>query len=290
MPRPQPPGVGQHVGLVHQRQVLARAPLGAVERVPHHPLHAEGGVRADLGGDLLRGVLAQQAAGADVRALGALAHHHHVDLGLAGQRAAHARVEPGRAQVHVVVELEAQPQQQPALQDAAGHRRVADRAEQDRVVLAQLGEHRLGQQLAGGVPAGGTEVVGRGLGARDDLVEDLQRLVDDLRPDAVAGDDRKAHADVLSVRGVTARYRLPAPIRVSHPSGHPVGALRRRSANGRRSGPGATRRGHSAWRADPRSRGDRLSVEGDQPGGRARSRRRSAPARPGRPAGPRAAA
>ena len=55
------------------------------------------------------------------------------------ERAAHAGVEPGGAQVHVVVEFEAQAQQQAALEDSAGHRRVADRAEQDRVVLAQLG-------------------------------------------------------------------------------------------------------------------------------------------------------
>ena len=78
---------------------------------------------------------------------------------VAGQRAAHAGVEPGRAQVDVVVELEAQPQQQPALEDARRHARVADRAEQDRVVLAQLVEHRVRQQLAGALPARGTEVV-----------------------------------------------------------------------------------------------------------------------------------
>ena len=72
----------------------------------------------------------------------------------AGQRAGHAGVQPGRPQVHVVVELEPQPQQQAALEDARRHRRVADRAEQDRVVLAQLVEHRVRQQLAGAVPAG----------------------------------------------------------------------------------------------------------------------------------------
>ena len=104
-----------------------------------------------------------------------------------------ARVEPGRAQVHVVVELEPQPQEQAALQDAAGHRGVADRAEQDRVVLPQLGEHGLGKQLARGVPAGRAEVVRGGLGAGRDFEQDLERLVDDLRADAVARDDRKAH-------------------------------------------------------------------------------------------------
>jgi hypothetical protein len=94
----------------------------------------------------------------------------------------------------VVVELEPQAQQQPPLEDAAGYRRIADRAEQDGVVLGELAEHRLRQQLAGRVPPRGTEVVGRRLRTRRDFGEHLQRLVDDLRPDAVAGNDRQAHA------------------------------------------------------------------------------------------------
>ena len=93
----------------------------------------------------------------------------------------------------MVVELEAQAQQQAALEDAAGHRRVADRAEQDRVVLAQLGEHRLRQQLAGGVPARRAEVVLGGLHRGGDLVEHLERLADDLGTDAVAGHHRESH-------------------------------------------------------------------------------------------------
>ena len=129
--------------------MLARPPRRAGERVAYHPLDAERGVDADLGGDLVLGVLAQQPAVAGVGPLGALAHDHHVDLVRAGQRPAHAGVEPGRAEVDVVVELEPQAQQQPPLEDAAWHRRVADRAEQDGVVLAQLAEHRLRQQLAG---------------------------------------------------------------------------------------------------------------------------------------------
>jgi hypothetical protein len=178
---------------VHQREVLAGAALGAGERVAHHPLDAVGGVGGHLGGDLVRGVLAQQAARADVGALGAFPHDHHVDLGVARQRTPHARVEPGGPEVDVVVELEAQPQQQAALEDAARHGGVADGAEQDRVVLLELGEHRFGQELTGGVPARGAEVVVGRLGAGHDLLQHLQRLVDDLRPDAVSRDDRKAH-------------------------------------------------------------------------------------------------
>ena len=43
-PRPQPAGVGEHVGLVDQGEVLARAGDGPLEGVAHHPLDAEGGV------------------------------------------------------------------------------------------------------------------------------------------------------------------------------------------------------------------------------------------------------
>ena len=93
----------------------------------------------------------------------------------------------------MVVELEADAQQQAALEDAGRHRRVTDGAEQDRVVVAQLPQHRVGQQLAGAVPAGGAEVV---LGDRDaghDALQDLEPLRHHLGTDAIAGDDRELH-------------------------------------------------------------------------------------------------
>ena len=188
----------EHVGLVHQRQRAGAAARRPPEGVPHDPLHAVRRVEADLGGDLVRRALAHDAAVADVRALGALADHDEVDVaGLSSPSGdGHAGVEPGGAQVDVVVEGEPQPEQQPALEHAAGHRRVADGAEQDRVVAAQLVEHAVRQRLAGGVPAARAEVVLGGLeldaGGAGDRVEDAHALGDDLRPDAVAGDQRQA--------------------------------------------------------------------------------------------------
>ena len=73
------------------------------------------------------------------------------------------------------------------------HGRVADGAEQDRVVLAQLASTESGQQLAGAVPAGRTEVVLGGLDAGDHAREDLEPLGHDLGTDAVTGDDREPH-------------------------------------------------------------------------------------------------
>jgi hypothetical protein len=51
---PQVTGVGEHVVLVHQGEVLAGAGLGAGEGVTHDALDPEAGVDADLGGDLVR--------------------------------------------------------------------------------------------------------------------------------------------------------------------------------------------------------------------------------------------
>ena len=56
----------------------------------------------------------------------------------------------------MVVQLETQPQQEPALQDPRRDARVADGAEQDRVVPAQLLEDAVGQDLTGRVVAPGS--------------------------------------------------------------------------------------------------------------------------------------
>ena len=72
---------------------------------------------------------------------------------------------------------------------------IADGAQQDRVVAAQLLDDGVGQQLAGRVVAAGAEVVlGRlhvEVGGRRDRGEDLDGLRDDLGADAVAGDEGK---------------------------------------------------------------------------------------------------
>ena len=92
-----------------------------------------------------------------------------------------------------MVEFEPDPQQQTAFQHAAGHRRVADRAEQYRVVCAQFVEHGIGQHFAAGVVPPRPQVVARLLHAGQHRVEHLDGLADNLRPDAVTGDDRQFH-------------------------------------------------------------------------------------------------
>ena len=121
---------------------------------------------------------------------------------------ADARVELGRAQVDVVLQGEPDRQQHAALEDAARDARVADGAEQDRVVALQLVQDAVGQRLAGGVPAAGAEVVlGRGdlrAARRRDGLEDLEPLGDDLGADPVAADDGEVEGVGHRVLGVWA--------------------------------------------------------------------------------------
>jgi hypothetical protein len=93
----------------------------------------------------------------------------------------------------VVVELEAQPQQQPPLEDPRRHAGVTDGAEQDRVVLAQLLDHRVGQQLARALPPHRTQVVVGALDVGSHLAEDLQALGHHLGTDAVPRDHCQPH-------------------------------------------------------------------------------------------------
>ena len=87
-----------------------------------------------------------------------------------------------------MVELEADAEQQVALKDARGHAGVADRAEQDRVVAAQLPQRLVGQRLTGPVVAGRAQVVVGGFDLQADRVEDLQTLGHDLGTDPVSRD------------------------------------------------------------------------------------------------------
>ena len=127
---------------MHKSQVLALPSLCASESVANDPLHAIAGVDADLGGYLSRSTDAHHATVADVGPFGSLTHDDEVEAAgrdpLERQGALHARVEPHRAQVDVLVEGKSQLEQEAAFQDPAGNGRVTHRAEQDRVMPADL--------------------------------------------------------------------------------------------------------------------------------------------------------
>ncbi len=183
-PLPEVTRERQDVGLVHEREVTAGPRLGEIERVPHTPLDAEAGVHRSLRRDLTGRVLAEEAALPRVRALGVLADHDHVD-------AVVERARPGdeRPQVHEEVELEAEPQEQAALDDAGRHLGSADRTEQDRVEAAELLERLVRQHLAGAEVVRAAQVVGHRVELDAGRAHHLQRFGDHLGTDAVTGDD-----------------------------------------------------------------------------------------------------
>ena len=112
-----------------------------VEGEAHAALHAHARVHRPLRRDLVGRALAQEATLTRVHTLGVLADHGEIDVGM--PRVGGCGERP---QVHVEVELEPQAEQDSPLDDAttlAG--RGADRAEHDRVELADLLEVGVGQ-------------------------------------------------------------------------------------------------------------------------------------------------
>ena len=199
---PHVPGVNQHVVLVDQGQVLP-ARGRSLEGVAHDPLDAVGRVDAALGGDLVGGPHAHGPAVAAVQALGPLANDDEVDVSGAGQGAGHALVVLGGSQVHVVVEREAQLEQESAFKNARRDGGVADGAEEDHVVALDGLQVLVGERVSGGVPALRSQVeVSRGVvdaSFRQDSVEDLEAFGHDLLADSVAGDycDIQCHASIF---------------------------------------------------------------------------------------------
>ncbi len=96
-----------------------------------------------------------------------------------------------------MVEGEPQLEQQAALQDAGGHGGVADRAEQDRVVVLEALKFRVGQGFPGRVPAPRAEVVLPGLQLhvlRKHRREHFEALGHHFLADSVTGDHCEANA------------------------------------------------------------------------------------------------
>ena len=195
---PEIGGEGQHVGLVHQGELPAVVAAPAVREGPAQAaVHPEAGGDHLLGGDLLRRILAQEAAGAAVEVLGVLPHHVEADVlrALVLERTFDAGVELDRSQVDVLVELETNRQQQTLFEDAGLYLGMADGAQIDGIELPQLVDLLLGDHLAGGQIAVTAVVeldplVGDVFQRRHRL-QDFAGLRGDLRPGAVARDYRQ---------------------------------------------------------------------------------------------------
>ena len=76
-----------------------------------------------------------RSAGAAVQAFGAFTHYNEVDVARVGERGGHALVQLGRTQVDVLVEIEAELEQQTTFQNAGLDARIAYGAQQNRIGL-----------------------------------------------------------------------------------------------------------------------------------------------------------
>ena len=215
----------------HRDVLAAVAAAGEFEGVADRPLDTHPGVHRPLRRHLVERPLAQESTVADVRALGVLPDHDEVvRLRVAG------RGPLERPLVDVQVEGDPHPDDQPAFEDARGDVGPAGRAEQDRVVVAELLDRRLAQHLAVAQvpPAAEVEVGGVDVGAG--RAEHLEGLGGDLRTDPVATDHRDAmrHSVVLPFCAATsARTSSPCS---SSSGGPPVDARLRAGELDRRVG------------------------------------------------------
>ena len=115
---------------------------GELEGVADAALAAAAGVDGRLGGDFVRRAFVHEAAGPAVEVFGVFADDDEVDV--IGTLVLEGRLDAGEklhgAEVDVLVEAEAEVEQQLALEDAGGDLGVADGAEEDGVELAELVE------------------------------------------------------------------------------------------------------------------------------------------------------
>ncbi len=187
--------VGEDVDLAHEMELAHPIALaGEVERVANRALGPEASRHVHLGRCLLGRALVLEPAHVAVQPLRVLPHHHEVDLlgALVLERALDAGVELDRPQVDVLVELEANTEEEPLLQDARRHLRMAHGSQVDCVEAAKLLQHGIRKDLAGLQVAVAAQVVRLGLvtkaGGGGSGLQDLQPLLNDLQADPVAGD------------------------------------------------------------------------------------------------------
>ena len=182
------PGVLLRVALADEVEGVAQAALDLEARVDHL-----------LRGDFVRGAGHDVAAAAGVGAAGVFADDDVVDVlgALVPERRLDAGVELHGAEVDVLVEGEAQLEQEALLEDAGLDAGVADGAEEEGVVLLEGGDLGVVDDLAGLEVAFAAEVVVLELEAESvelgGRLEDLDAFANHFGAGAVAADD----ADVV---------------------------------------------------------------------------------------------
>ena len=193
---PQVERIRQHVGLAAECEVLALVALARVLKgVAQAALDTAPGVHTFLDGDLVRRALEHKPAGTGVQPLVVFAHDNKIDvLGFFALQRAEPFVEQlDRAKVDVLLELEAQAQQDALLEDARLDVGMPDRPEQDGRELPQVIRRTVGQRLVGAHVAFAAEVELGVIEIEAELlpggIEHLDVFPGDLRACAVAANN-----------------------------------------------------------------------------------------------------
>ena len=187
------------VALVGHADFREAVRLRVFERVADDAVHTFIGVHFFLDRDLIVGAGLEAAADADIHAFGVLAEHDEVDVVPAAvlERAQAIVEQPHRTVVDVEIELEAGAEQDVARMPVVGDPRVAKRANEDGVELAQqliaIGRQRFtGLQIVVGAPWQMFELHA----PAEDFAggfQDLHRLCRDVLADPVPGDNCNPH-------------------------------------------------------------------------------------------------
>src|SRR5690606_8657585 len=196
---PQVAGVWHGVRLVGERDLAAAGGAGVLERGAHDALDALARVDVLLDGDLVRRPALEVAAHPRVHALGVLADDDDVHvLGRHVTERRECRVEEADGpQVHVQVEVEAQAEQDLARVAVVRDARIAERAEEDRVVVGPEIVHLLRRDGGAGAQVTlGAEIplheLERELGLGGEQAKQFDGQAGDLRADAVPGNHSDA--------------------------------------------------------------------------------------------------
>ncbi len=229
-------GDGDAVRFGRRGEVLLRRRAGELEGEFQDAVDADAAHHRFLHHDLALGAGEHLAADRRILTLGVLAHHPEVDVaGLAvGERARHARHQPHRPQIDVLIEFAAEQDQRAPQRDVVGHAvRHADGAEIDGVVLADLVFPILRHHAAVLfviVATGEIEIVEPQLEAEflRRGFEDAHALGHDLLANAVAGNDRDAVNAIGLHKQTLVRTRSPSLSTLGRPCASP-----RRSRAGR---------------------------------------------------------
>ena len=196
----------QHVRLMDQCKVPARAAAGKFKRETHAALYSHACVDTALRRYFVGRPPAKESALASVGAFGVLTNHDAVDVVLGIEE---------RTLVDVQVQLEAHLQQQTALKHSRGDAGCADGTKQDCVVPSQFRQSRVGKRFAGCMVPASTEVVLFRVESHARCGNDLQCFGGDFGTDSIATEDGNL---VLFRHGRTrykSRYRDPQQLAVA---------------------------------------------------------------------------